>query len=157
MQNKKPKILIILFLILLLLPIIVAIISLFFVPEEIPMHFNKYGDVDRYGSKYELMIIPCINIIFGLSFGLVWKKLFDKTYEKIILIGANIGMLCFNGINCFLVWKAISHNNNRNLEWQVSLLVLGVFIGLLVIVFSTLMINSIIKIKKENGGKNERY
>lgn len=157
MRNKKPTILLILFLILLLLPIIVAIITLYFVPKEIPMHFNKYGDVDRYGSKYELMIIPCINIIFGLLFGLAWKRLFDKTYERIILIGANIGMLCFNVINCFLVWKALSYNNNKNLGCQVSLLVLGVFIGLLVIVLSTLMINRIIKIKKENGGKNERY
>ena len=35
MQNKRPTILLILFLLLLLLPIIVAIISLYFVPKEI--------------------------------------------------------------------------------------------------------------------------
>ena len=126
-------------------------------PKEIPIHFNKYGEIDRYGSKYELMIIPCINILFGLLIGLVWKTLFDKMYERIILIGANVGMLCFNAINCFLIWKAISYNTNKNLEWQVSLLVLGGVMGILVIVLSTLMINRIIKIKKENGGKNERY
>ncbi len=146
MQNKRPTILLILFLLLLLLPIIVAIISLYFVPKEIPIHFNKYGEIDRYGSKYELMIIPCINILFGLLIGLVWKTLFDKMYERIILIGANVGMLCFNAINCFLIWKAISYNTNKNLEWQVSLLVLGGVMGILVIVLSTLMINRIIKI-----------
>ena len=103
------------------------------------------------------MIIPCINILFGLLIGLVWKTLFDKMYERIILIGANVGMLCFNAINCFLIWKAISYNTNKNLEWQVSLLVLGGVMGILVIVLSTLMINRIIKIKKKTGGKNERY
>ncbi|MEG0473729.1 MAG: DUF1648 domain-containing protein, partial [Solibacillus sp.] len=27
-------------------------------PAEVPAHFNAVGEVDRWGSKYELLILP---------------------------------------------------------------------------------------------------
>ena len=107
MKNKKLIANYVLFVILLILPVVEAIISLCFAPNQIPMHFDRYGNVDRYGNKFELLIVPCLNIVFGLAF-VAWKRLFDKAYEWVILMGVNIGMLCFNGINLWLVLQALA-------------------------------------------------
>lgn len=32
-------------------------------PDQIPAHFNAAGEVDRYGSKYELFILPVIGLL----------------------------------------------------------------------------------------------
>ena len=29
-------------------------------PEEVPAHYNAYGAVDRWGSKWELLLLPGI-------------------------------------------------------------------------------------------------
>ncbi|WP_411842303.1 DUF1648 domain-containing protein [Salinicoccus sp. HZC-1] len=34
-------------------------------PEEIPAHFNAAGEVDRYGSAIELLILPVIGLLVG--------------------------------------------------------------------------------------------
>lgn len=36
-------------------------------PDEIPAHFNAAGEVDRFGSQWELLILPVIGIVPGLG------------------------------------------------------------------------------------------
>lgn len=31
-------------------------------PEEVPIHFNALGDVDNYGSKWSLLLVPMISV-----------------------------------------------------------------------------------------------
>ena len=42
-------------------------------PEEIPGHFNGAGEVDRWGSKMELFILPFIGIFLWIFLGLLEK------------------------------------------------------------------------------------
>ncbi|POZ54793.1 hypothetical protein LYSIN_03653 [Lysinibacillus sphaericus] len=42
-------------------------------PEEIPAHFNAKGEVDRWGSKIELFILPGIGIFMWIFLGLLEK------------------------------------------------------------------------------------
>ena len=48
----------ILFWILMLLPMAVTLFALPFLPEQIPAHYGFGGQVDRWGSKYETLILP---------------------------------------------------------------------------------------------------
>lgn len=54
---------------------------IFFMPEIVPVHWGINGDVDRYGSRYELIIIAFLPIItyYGMSF----TKKIDPKYENI--------------------------------------------------------------------------
>ncbi|MFJ7669148.1 DUF1648 domain-containing protein [Lysinibacillus sp. NPDC097195] len=53
---------------------IVFIISQFGnLPEEIPAHFNGAGEVDRWGSKIEVFILPGIGLIMWIFLGLLEK------------------------------------------------------------------------------------
>lgn len=43
------------------------------IPEEIPAHFNGAGEVDRWGSKMELIILPIIGVFLLLILALFEK------------------------------------------------------------------------------------
>lgn len=45
-------------------------------PNEVPAHYNATGDVDRWGSKWELVILPGIGL-----FLLLFLNLFEKYPE----------------------------------------------------------------------------
>ena len=59
MKNKK------LFYVLMFLPLVASLIALKFLPDVIPAHYNIQNMVDRWGSKYEILILPVITIAFG--------------------------------------------------------------------------------------------
>ena len=52
MKNKK------LYYILMFLPLVASLIALQFLPDVIPAHYNIDNVVDRWGSKYEILILP---------------------------------------------------------------------------------------------------
>ena len=70
---------------------IIAIILLPFVylayiwhdlPEKVPMHWNINGDVDRYGSKYELLLIPILLPLLVYLVFLIVPKIDPKNRIK---------------------------------------------------------------------------
>ena len=42
-------------------------------PDEIPGHFNGAGEVDRWGTKIELFILPFIGLLLWVLMGLLEK------------------------------------------------------------------------------------
>ena len=65
---KHSKIIITL---LMVLPLAVTVAALFFLPDEMPAHYNAQGEVDRWGSKYEMLIFPFFIPVFGLGMSAV--------------------------------------------------------------------------------------
>ena len=47
-------------------------------PDEVPAHYNASGEVDRWGSKYELFILPGIGL-----FILLLMQLFERHPETV--------------------------------------------------------------------------
>ncbi|MFJ7951055.1 DUF1648 domain-containing protein [Lysinibacillus sp. NPDC096418] len=43
------------------------------IPDEVPGHFNAAGEVDRWGSKFELIILPFIGVFLWILMGLLEK------------------------------------------------------------------------------------
>ncbi len=42
-----------------------------FMPEQIPMHYNAAGEIDRWGSRFEAFIFPAAVIVMALVFTLI--------------------------------------------------------------------------------------
>ena len=65
-----------LFYTLMFLPLVISIVALTFLPDLIPAHYNIKNEIDRWGSKYEILIIPIIIILLGhfLLFIRKWVK-----------------------------------------------------------------------------------
>ena len=99
---------------LVLLGFVLAGIFLTIAPDEIPAHYNFKGEVDRWGSKYEFLIMPVFNVFFGLFMALVARfegKHGRDMNERIVAVLNNLILLMFNGIWIFFMWKAVDVRN----------------------------------------------
>ena len=47
-------------LILIMLVLASTLVAMAFLPDVVPVHFDIHGEADRWGSKYELLIIPAV-------------------------------------------------------------------------------------------------
>lgn len=67
--------------ILIALTLISSVIMLFVFPDTIPVHFDINGVVDRWGSKYEILILPAMAVVCMLMFKFFTKLYTDKALE----------------------------------------------------------------------------
>jgi uncharacterized membrane protein len=93
-------------------------------PEKVPMHFNAKGDVDSYGGKISLFLLPLIGtIIFvGLHYlakvpyiynypFTITEKNFANAYKSasnMMYIVKFLIVLLFADIQC-MIYKALNH------------------------------------------------
>ena len=63
-------------------PLIVTFIFLNYLPESIPVHYGANGEVTRWGSKYESLIIPLIGLIICLISNIFTNSAVKKSEYK---------------------------------------------------------------------------
>lgn len=68
-----------------LIPIIFTIVMIGFLPEQIPMHYDGQGNIDRWGSKYENFLFPCIILVMTIIMHFSIRQM-EKGLNKAILI-----------------------------------------------------------------------
>lgn len=95
---------------LILMGFVLAGIFLTLAPDRIPAHYNIRGEVDRWGSKYEFLIMPVINLFFGIF--MAWLARFEgkkgrEMNERIVAIMNNFILIMFNAIWVGFMWKAV--------------------------------------------------
>lgn len=61
-------------------------VVLSFMPDQVPMHYDMSGNIDRWGSKYENLLFPIIILVMALfwtmSMGYYEKKALKSADEK---------------------------------------------------------------------------
>jgi uncharacterized membrane protein len=73
MYKKKLDILLMIF------SMIISVISLFYLPDTIPISYDNLGNVTRYGSKYELaFLLPIVIILMYLIITFIEHTLLAK-------------------------------------------------------------------------------
>ena len=55
------------------LPLTVTLIWLQFLPDRVPLHYDFSGNIDRWGSKWENLLLPGIVLVMALIFALTEK------------------------------------------------------------------------------------
>ncbi len=88
MKNSKSTTIIAF--ILALIPIIAYVLLYSSLPEQIPIHFNVYGEVDNYGSKNEVFMLSALPLVLVILFYILPKvdpkkenfKKFDMFYGR---------------------------------------------------------------------------
>lgn len=129
---KKKRITV---LILMLLPLAVVLISLIFLPEVVPAHYNIRNQVTRWGSKYETLIFPAITIIFGLAMlGISRLTAYleggETKDEAVCLILTIVCLLFFNAITFFFLCMDFQETGNSSAAvpdiYRIIFAVLGV-------------------------------
>ncbi|HIT90826.1 MAG TPA: SdpI family protein [Candidatus Merdenecus merdavium] len=102
MKDKKE----VLFNILMFLPMLVVLISLFYLPKDIPAHYGEGFAVDRWGSKYETLIYGVIPIAFGGIMRIISQTETKQSNKKAKVYGGIIGLAVFNIIILGFIYNA---------------------------------------------------
>lgn len=124
---------------LVLLSIVVSVIFISMMPDQVPMHYNAAGQVDRMGSKYENLIFPGAMIFVGIPMILAGQKKGIKRSEETVLLAIGISILAaFNVLNVILLYKALTYEPGATLDMEMSKLVF-VILGVLLVVLGNVM------------------
>lgn len=158
MKNKK------IFYFLMFLPLLVVLISLKFLPDQIPAHYGISGEVDRWGSKYETLIFPGVTIIFGIIMLIITKYASKQekggnNNQKIGIITGILLLLLFNIMTFYFLYT--DFNKVENLASvpidpsQLIFISLGVIIMILGNIMPKVKMNSMIGLRTTWSMKNE--
>lgn len=109
---------------LVLLGFVIAGLFFSMAPDQIPVHYGVQGQVDRWGSKYEFILLPVINLLFGAF--MVWLARREgkqgREMNEQVVSGMTVWILVlFNLIWLFFMWKAINIENIGNGLGDLSL------------------------------------
>lgn len=158
MKNKK------LFYVLMFLPLVASLIALQFLPDVIPAHYNINNVVDRWGSKYEILILPVVTIAFGF-FSLAMGKIAQKqeplgnNNEKSNLFIGNCVLLIFNMLSGFMIYSSL--HQLEKLEFasltfiQIAFIIIGIFLIVISNIMPKVKRNSILGFRTKQTMKND--
>ena len=152
------------FYILMFLPVPVTLISLVFLPDQIPAHYGSDNQVTRWGSKYETLIFPLVIIIFGLIMVGISKysakqEKQGKNNEKICIVAGIFLLLIFNVMTAYFLYTDFNKVENLStVPVDLSQLIF-ILLGIFMIVFGNIMpkirMNSAMGLRTKWSMKNE--
>ena len=92
MRNK------VIIILLTILPILIVFFVMPFLPLEVPMHYDFFGNVTRFGARDEFYLVPFMITLVGFSFS-VYILQSDKlsNFEQFTMI------MCMLAMNLYLV------------------------------------------------------
>lgn len=115
------------------------LIQLSSLPDEVPMHYNAKGEIDRYGSKWETIILPVMTVfLWGMctlgekhpSVMNIPKKLTEDNKQEIYTISThllsvvkNVSLLIFSFVIFEICWTA-KGNTQLLTSWFLPVLLL---------------------------------
>lgn len=150
--------------ILMFLPVPVTLISLVFLPDQIPAHYGSDNLVTRCGSKYETLLFPIFTIIFGLFMMGISKfsssqEKNGKNNEKICIVAGIFSLLIFNVMTGYFLYTDFNKVENLStVPVDLSQLIF-ILLGIFMIVFGNIMpkirMNSAMGLRTKWSMKNE--
>ncbi len=141
MKNKKW-----IYLLLTYFALGITLIMLPFLPDTVPAHYNALDEVDRYGSKYELLILPAMVIGFGYLMRGIAKfaekqeqNEGQKNNGKIVLLSGMGGLVLFNALTVYFLYTAFRQTENLNeMPFEIYQLINLIF-GILFVILGNVM------------------
>ena len=133
-------------LLLAVLPFFFTILLLRMVPDEIPMHYDFSGNINRWGSKFELLLFPVFIAVFQVFWVLLLSSFARKRLascdekliagslqnEKVLFYTAIGTWILFTGLHFYIMISSILIVRD-NLETQmfsfgnILILLMGIF------------------------------
>lgn len=138
---KKYRLAIIL---LTFLSLAVTLMALPALPESIPAHYGFSGEVDRWGSKYETLIFPAINVGFALIMVQVMRIASrqeggGENNERICGLITVLCLVLFDAMALYFLWLAFQQTGNlADLSVDVNQLTMAL-LGVMLVILGNVM------------------
>lgn len=101
---------------LLALELILPLAALPFLPDSIPAHYNAAGQVDRWGSRYEVLLFPLLMLPFGaLDLGVArMARGFSsgKMAELVLVIAGIVQFVVFDAMILYFLYADFQQTEN---------------------------------------------
>ncbi len=140
------------------LPLVATLVSLFFMPETVPVHFDINNQVDRWGSKYELLILPIVALVMGVVLMISAKRIDKKensgnnNYKVFTTVGIVI-LAVFNIISFYILYigftKAQTLDNMRLDIYSLLVLMFGIMFVIIGNVMPKIRTNHLLGIRNK--------
>lgn len=138
-----------------------------FMPARVPMHMNVAGELDRIGSKYELLLLPALTALCGgglLALARFGAKHMSSAGAAALSRGAVIVTAVLTVVFLVLQWRIASGSvqtpDGMALFSRIFGLLMSFSMGAIVIVLSNLMPkagrNALFGLRTRWSGKNDR-
>lgn len=128
--------------ILTFLPIIISLFIVPILPEQIPAHYNLAGEVDRYGSRLEILSLPIFILIMSYLFRWFAAKTLAKKpqlLERAFFIGGNCMLTVFNAILFVMLYTSfVSLKRLSGPEGSITQ-IFNIILGIALIVTGNIM------------------
>ena len=154
----------IVYFILMFLPLVATLVLLPLFPEQIPAHYGADGLVTRWGSKWELIILPAATLLMAGFFPLVAKLVRaaepdGKNNVKVLLISGCATLLLFNVMAGYFLYTAYHQLGNLSeFPGDINRIVF-VALGIVLIIVGNVMpkarMNSLCGLRTPWSMKNE--
>lgn len=103
-------------------------------PEQMPVHWNAAGEIDRYGSRFEgAFLIPLLNA--GILLLLIWLPVLDprrKSYEKFEgfykIIQWTI-VIFLSGVHALILFSSLGYHVSIGLFVKLGIGILFMILG----------------------------
>ena len=123
---------------LILLSFVTVGVFMTLAPDLIPVHYDLQGNIDRWGSKYEFLILPVLTALFGGVMTLIGRsegRKGQEMNEKVIAILSIWVLILFNIIWSFFMWKGFQGDDLIDISWDLAtkvffVILIGLFIPL---------------------------
>ncbi len=142
--------------------LIVTLLVINFLPDTVPMHYDVQGNIDRWGSKYEQLILPVVTIAMSLFIQLIIVY-YEKTIKKcedekkklefssninVLYIVSSATALMFLCLQCVFLYQAWEATPDIKVQTVDINKIASIFIGVLLIIGGNYMpktkINSLV-------------
>ena len=134
MKTNFKKVLLIIFI---FLPLIITLISLNYLPDLIPAHYGFNGEVTRWGSKYESLILPImcvvICIISLICTNYASKKPENKNNIKSLNACTIVLAITFNVLTISFLISDFNKITNINNAFSSKLIYMALGIGFIIL------------------------
>jgi uncharacterized membrane protein len=148
-KESKAEFIKILYWILALLPMIVTLFILPSAPDTVPAHYGPNSTVDRWSSKYELLVVPAITLAISLGGWIYAHRYRSKEHaemeggkrmpsdRKTLLTGMLVAILLLNAM-CY-IFLYTSCNKIQSLTGNNISRIFALVLNLFFVVFGNIM------------------
>lgn len=113
--------------------LVINLIVFPFLPNKVPVHWGLNGDVDRYGSKMEQLIMGGIPLILVIFFHFIPsidpKKQSFKLHSKAYSIVNLMVIIFISGTNLLAISSALGYNMHFSVTIPILLGILFIVMG----------------------------
>lgn len=144
-------------------PLIIILVALNFLPDKIPAHYDLHMNVDRWGSKYESLLMPAATALmsafmYGMSRFAAKQENGESNRRVLLICGTAINIL-FTAITALFLktaFKAVSGTEINSVKFvKIIFILLGAAIAVTGNFMPKCRLNSVVGLRTKWSMANE--